>query len=172
MNKAEFLQVLETLTDFYDKTPPKKQLEAWYWKIKHLDFGVAREAADEVTSHLAMFPTPAKFLEFANNAQARVASRARTQDHNQARAFFEPAKHDPGFARDCVQAINDLLSTPKNDARVFQKTKYETAKRMLDKYPSMTEDAKAPLKAMMREAKDDFRKLMDVEEAKSAEAVQ
>lgn len=168
MNKAEFLQVLEALTDFYDKTPPKKQLEAWYWKIKHLDVGVAKEAVDEVTSHLAMFPTPAKFLEFANNAQARVATRSRLQDQNQARGFFEPSRHEPGFARDCVEAINELLSTPKGDTKAFLKVKYEVAKRVLDKYPNMTEDAKAPLKAMIREAKDEYRNILNTEEARAA----
>lgn len=163
VDKAEFLRVVETLTDFYDRTPPKKQLEAWYWKIKHLDAGIASDAADEVTSNLAMFPTPAKFLEFADQVRSRKTAIGVRQGDNQARRFFDE-KAPEGFAKDCVVAINELLSVPKGDARAFLKTKYEVANRVLEKYPHMTEEAKAPLKTMIRGAKEEFRKILNQEE--------
>jgi len=167
MNQSEFGEVMGVLMDFYDKKPPKAQLEAWFWKTKHLDASVAIDAADEVTSHLAMFPTPAKFLDFADQVRARKSGIENRQGDQDARRFFSGETAPPGFGKDCVAAINEMLATPKNDHGAYLKTKYDVAKRMLEKYPNMAEDAKHPLKAMMREAKEETRKLLNQEDTDS-----
>jgi len=138
VNKQEFLGVLETLTDFYDRTPPKKQLEAWYWKLKHLDHQVAREAAEEITSCLPAFPTPAKFLEFADQARARKSHNDNVSDRKQAERFFDPGRHNPGLARDSVQLMLEILKMPVSKER-FEFT-ISGCESMAKKYPHLANE--------------------------------
>jgi len=121
VNKKEFLEVVEILTDFYDRTPPKKQIEAWYGKLGHLDASVARDAADEVTSHMREFPTPAKFMEFADQVRGRQRSREVIEENRDARRAFDPGFRTPGLARECVIAINKIMDLGSSEAECVQK---------------------------------------------------
>jgi hypothetical protein len=127
-------EVLKTLTDFYDKPPLKlAQQDLWFEKIKHLDHEVAKEAASEVTSYLRSFPTPNEFLEKADVARSRVASRAMVQDKRQARDFFNPGAHDTAMGKEMVQFVCEIMSRSNSmDTLRWKLKKYED---LSEKYP-------------------------------------
>jgi hypothetical protein len=114
MNFQQFGEIMAVMTDFYDRKPPKGQVSAWFEKIKHLAFDVAKEAANQCTACLPAFPVPAKFLEFADHAQARVSSQRQYTERKIASKFFKEETHNTQLAKDCVMAMNEIFSQPAN----------------------------------------------------------
>jgi hypothetical protein len=153
VNKTEFLEAMEILSGFYGKEPPKRQMEGWYWKLRHLDAEDERSAADEATSHMREFPTPAKFLEFADQCRARRAHNRNCEDARQAKNFLTPEKHTPGVGRDYCAAILEMLDQP-NTLEGCQR-KFAIVSDILKKHPHHQSELK-PLLREIGEKMDGF----------------
>lgn len=134
MQIKQHIEIMNKLSDFYGKNRlTEPQLEVWFEKLKHLDHEVAQEAASEVTSYLRNFPTPNEFLEKADIARSRVASRALMQDKRQAREFMATGGQRVGCPKDMSEFIFEVLSRPNNmETLRWKLKKYE---ELSEKYP-------------------------------------
>lgn len=168
MSTEAALKAVNDLISFFGEKLNEEQKSFWVKKLYWADPRDLVETCDRIKTKFKRFPILEDFLKVVDEARAHRAAIQSRQTDTQAKEFFDARNADSQFARDCVEAINELLSTPKGDTKAFLKVKYEVAKRVLDKYPNMTEDAKAPLKAMIREAKDEYRNILNTEEARAA----
>lgn len=122
---------------------------------------MAKDAADEVTSNLSRFPTPAEFLKFALELRSRYASVEAQKRDNEAKDFFKPSKYSAEIPRDSVKAVNEIMAIKPGDFKAHCETVYRVAKQMLEKYADKDDLFKRPFLEMIREAKEGFKKTLD-----------
>jgi DNA repair ATPase RecN len=133
VNKQQFTEVMEILIRFYNRPMTTFQLEGWFEKLYRIDFAVAKEAVEDVTSHLATFPTPAKFMEFVEHASNRQAQRAKHQDKATAMNFLNEREDMTQETKELIAFTKELLAKPHTLKTC--EWKLEQLNKLAEKYP-------------------------------------